>query len=223
MKYVKKEGKIESTFEVVTDGLDEIFETVMANCCYKVNGEFDLRFCGWSTKIDPKTNQMTEGPTLPNGAFQYVNITKYNYYTYDEHNDSLTITGTKIVAPKLAHILYDILTGEKGSVDELIKYANDPELIPLDERIKQQNKIINGISNTEADEKIAALKELKELIDRKKKNEYADTKKLRSLYRRAKECIKFRLISRTSLYENLVLPYNEVFVPENDEDSPRLG
>ena len=46
MKYVKKEGKIESTFEVVTDGLDEIFETVMANCCYKVNGEFDLRFCG---------------------------------------------------------------------------------------------------------------------------------------------------------------------------------
>ena len=89
--------------------------------------------------------------------------------------------------------------------------------------VKQQNRIINGISNTAADEKIAALKELKELIDRKKKNEYADTKKLRALYRKAKECIKFKLISRTSLYENLVLPYNEVFVPEDNEDTPRLG
>ena len=213
MKYVKKDGIEQSVFEVSTDGLKELLQSVMNACCYKAIGTYDLKYSGWSIKIDPKTNKITSGPKLPCGITEYIDIKNYRYYTYEEHDDSLEITGTKIVAPRLAYILQDILSGKNGSIEEFMAYADDPELIPIDERIEKQNRKVNSIDNLEPEEKMAALKELKELLDRKKKLEYVSSDSLRNFYNLAKEVIQLKLISRTTFYENVNLPYKEVFEP----------
>ena len=95
-----------------------------------------------------------------------------------------------------------------------MEYANDPELIPIDERIAKQNEVVNNINNSEPEAKINALKELKELLDRKKKLEYASPESLRGFYDYAKELIQFRLVSKTITYDDdAALPYKEIFEP----------
>jgi hypothetical protein len=217
MKYVQKNGNEQRVYEVTTDGLTEVLKSVMKTCCYKSIGSFDLNLCGWSIKIDPKTNKIISGAKLPCGVTEFVDIKSYRYYTYDEPNDSVVIDGTKIVAPRLAYILQGLISGkkqystQKDWLDQFMEYANDPELIPIDERIAQQNEVVNSISNSEPKAKIEALEELKELLDRKKKLEYASPESLRGFYDYAKELIQFRLLSKTITYDDdNALPYKEV-------------
>ena len=220
MKYVQKIGNEQKIYEVTTDGLAEVLKSVMKTCCYKSIGSFDLSLCGWSIKIDPKTNKIISGAKLPCGVTEFVDIKSYRYYTYDEHDDSVVINGTKIVAPRLAYILQGLISGkkqystQKDWLDQFMEYANDPELIPIDERIAKQNEVVNNINNSEPEAKINALKELKELLDRKKKLEYVNPEGLREFYNYAKELIQFRLVSKTITYDDdATLPYKEIFEP----------
>lgn len=221
MKYVKKEGNEESTYEVNTSGLKDVLKSVMKTCCYKAVGSFDLKYSGWSIKIDPKTNKVISGAKLPCGITEYVDIKSYNYYTYDEHDDAIVINGTRIVAPRLAYILQGLISGkkeydsQKDWIDQFMDYVNDPELIPIDERIAKQNEIVNSIDNSNPEAKIEALKQLKELLDRKKKLEYVNPEGLREFYNLAKELIQFKLISKTTTYDDVAVEsYKDVFEPK---------
>lgn len=204
MQLIDKKDNYERVYEVIInhEELTELLNKLVKNVSYRCNGEFvESR----STKVDTMNN--TVDLCLPNGDSVYENITNTRVKSEDcspcEYYDApYAIKGTKVVAPKLAYIIKGLLNGDERSLNDIVNYKSDSELISIDEQITLCDYKIDKISNSKCDEKINALKELKDLYYRKENKQYFDIELLKCFYERACCFIELKLISEKT-YKNV--------------------
>ena len=131
-----------------------------------------------SYKVDFKSKKIPNVSKckLPNGYPMYENLEK-------NHNKLKSYDGTEIVVPELAYIIRDFLIYEDAdSLQAILDYTYNDELIPIDNSIKDYNVLIDSLDNFDYDHKIHALKKLKTLCEKKKTGQYFDAKALQYYY-----------------------------------------
>ena len=84
------------------------------------------------------------------------------------HNDSIKIIGEKIIVPELVNIIQDILLEKDESIEGLLNYKDNDDIMHIDLRIENLNYFINTISNFDFSNKIQAINNLKQLCVGKK-------------------------------------------------------
>ena len=211
MKYEVTEGNVKKIYSVhfVKDQLNDILNGVCREACYKVKDDRHDMPSGakW------EKNKIIDGAKLPNGDPMFININSiYEYASnggYSYHNDSVGIDGTKVVVPKLAYILVDIINKKDCCLKELLDYANSPELVSIDKKISILNDKINKCSNTNYDEKIGLLEKMKELCEKKKNNHFFNASLLTTYYEETCSTILLELeeeiVTKTNVDEKVKL------------------
>lgn len=193
MIYREVTEKYERVYEVSydIDNLEELLQKIVNIVSYRIEGKFIER----SVKSKKELNSFA----LDKPGYMYQDIKNCSITTiYDELGDrcqALEFNATKICPPYLAHVVAAILRNEDGSVSKLLRYEDEEELIPIDQRILRLNNEINSIDNKDCDMKISALNALKELLEAKKKNRYYDAALLKNYYREALSLIELNMIS----------------------------
>ncbi len=157
--------------------LEKVLNEIVKKTSYRINFNEERSFSIRTEK-------------LPNGDDKYENIRIGHV-----QDRPCIIEGTEIISPRLAYIIGEILLGNPDSLNDLIDYKDNIELVPIDNRIDNINTIVNSLNNFDFDNKIAALKSLKDLCERKAANQYFDAKMLKEYYAQVSLIIKIRLAS----------------------------
>ena len=155
--------------------LEKVLNEIVKKTSYRINFNEERSFSIRTEK-------------LPNGDDKYENIRIGHV-----QDRPCIIEGTEIVSPRLAYIIEEILLGNPDSLNDLIDYKDNIELIPIDNRIDNINTIVNSLNNFDFDNKIAALKSLKNLCEKKAASQYFDAKVLQEYYFQVSSIIKIRL------------------------------
>ena len=155
--------------------LEKVLNEIVKKTSYRINFNEERSFSIRTEK-------------LPNGDDKYENIRIGHV-----QDRPCIIEGTEIVSPRLAYIIEEILLGNPDSLNDLIDYKDNIELIPIDNRIDNINTIVNSLNNFDFDNKIAALKSLKNLCEKKAASQYFDAKVLKEYYFQVSSIIKIRL------------------------------
>ena len=94
-----------------------------------------------------------------------------------------------------------------GSIEGLLNYKDNDDIMHIDLRIENLNYFINTISNFDFTNKIQAINDLKKLCEYKEKGYYFNTTLLQNYYIQVLNCIELNLTSEKILNQN-----NKVFL-----------
>ena len=195
MNYEVTNGNVKKIYSVHFDNekLEDVLNGVCREACYKVKDERLEMPSGakW------KENKIIDGAKLPNGDPMFININSIYEYTsnggYSYPNDSLGIDGTKLIVPKLAYILADLIDNKEGSLKEFLDYEHSPELISIDKKISILSARIDNVNNENYNRKIELLEQMKELCENKKNNHFFNASLLAIYYEEACSIIELHL------------------------------
>ena len=204
MQLVEKKDNVERVYDVIVynDKLTNLLDELVKNASYRCNGEFVENR---DTKIDSINKKVDL--FLPNGDNVYEDITGTRVKCedrspYEYYDAPYVIRGTKVVAPRLAYIIKGLIDNDDRCLDDMLNYKNNSELVSIDEQILLSDCKVDRIGNSKCDEKINALKELKDLYYRKENKQYFDIELLKCFYERACCFIELKLISEKT-YKNV--------------------
>ena len=200
MNYIEKKDNIEKEYDVSfsKSSMWGVLHRLVRQGSYRVKGDFDLP--------DRVKNEVTEDNihtkvVLANNDPMYEDVEKIFSYTsnnnYSYPYDTKAVTGTKVVAPKLAMHIRGMIEGIPTSLYDFLLYDSDEELIPIDEKIARANAKVDSIDNSNYEEKIQALKELGELCKAKENGEYFDPELIKSCYKEAYGLLELSLVRET--------------------------
>ncbi len=211
MQFVENKENIKRIYEITFDEneIKELIDKIVEFASYKVEGTHYIPY-EQTAMIDD--NEFKPLITLPNGKPIFTNIKKmYECATPDIsalHGEDVAFVGTRIIAPQLSIILKRILEGDEKALYDLVDYENNEELIPIETKVIKANKKVNEIDNYDVDNKIAALKELKKVLEKSKSEEFSNEFLLRNYYSKALALIRMHLISETVYKEEPEISLN---------------
>ena len=200
MEYILREGNIEREYKVEFDkeAMWNIINRLVRDGSYRVKGSFDLPY---ENRHEYKVGNLSKKLTLPNKDPLYEEVEEVYDYTSDSmcsyHGDTTAVKGVKVFAPKLAYLLRWMIEDIPCSVYDFTNYAQDEELIPIEEKIARANEKVDSISNFNHDEKVKALDELNELAIQKQTGQYFDTELLKECYEDAYNILNLSLVRET--------------------------
>ena len=225
MRYTEIKGNVHKTYEISFDKekLQSLLDEIIRNCSYGAVGEYNIDYGASSIKTNEKRTEIVSGAELLNGDPEYVNVTGISYYNYEHPGDSISIKGTKIVAPQLAYVVYKLLNQYQNSLYPLIEYPDNIELVPIDEQIETLNNQIKGMDDFDIDSKIEALKKLKELVYRRAHNEFFNPELLKSYYEQAISLVNFKLFTTTTYHEGPDYSFEQLFGKKEESVIASLG
>ena len=212
MEFIENNNYTERVYyvDINKDKLKELLNKIIKELNYKVYGEYILSN---DLEVDFKNKKIISGACLPNGDDLFVNIKDIYKFTssgqYSYHNDSIGIIGEKVIVPELVNIIQDILLEKDGSIEGLLNYKDNDDIMHIDLRIENLNYFINTISNFDFTNKIQAINDLKKLCEYKEKGYYFNTTLLQNYYMQVLNCIELNLTSEKFLNKN-----NKVFLKD---------
>lgn len=195
MKYEVTEGNVKKIYSIHFDKeeLTGVLNQVCREACYKVKDDRH----GMPIGAKYEGNEIISGAELPNGDPMFININKIYTYTSSGpksyHDDSVGIDGVKVIVPGLAYILADLLTNENADLQAFLNYETSTELISIDEKIDFLSNEIDECSNMNYDKKIQLLRVMKELCEKKEKNQFINAYLLKIYYENACSIIELHL------------------------------
>lgn len=194
-KRVLKDSNVEILFDVQYDAnkLKDLLDRIVKKASYREKGRFTAPYYARY-----ENNKFINDIVLPNGDSMYENIERISSF---DHDDYIEVVGVEVTPPRLAYIIDGILKNKEESIYDLMNYRDNPELIPITEKITKANKGIDEISNLDIDNKIGALERLKELCENKKKGKYFDTQLLSEFYVEALSLIDLSIVKETVVTE----------------------
>ena len=194
-KRVLKGSNVEILFDVQYDAdkLKDLLDRIVKKASYREKGRFTAPYYARY-----ENNKFINDIVLPNGDSMYENIERISSF---DHDDYIEVVGVEVTPPRLAYIIDGILKNKEESIYDLMNYRDNPELIPITEKITKANKGIDEISNLDIDNKIGALERLKELCENKKKGKYFDTQLLAEFYEEALSLIDLSIVKETVVTE----------------------
>ena len=212
MQYKKTIDNVEYVYDVLFDtkALQLLLNEIVRKCSYGAIGEYNFDYGASDLRNETDGIKMV-GHDLINGDPQYVNIQWFSHYRYEDPSDSVSICGTKIIQPKLADIVYGIINKKHASLEGLIDYPNNDELIPIDEQITSLNNGIKALGDFDIDDKISALNKLKELVYRKANNEFFNPELLKTYYERVLQLISLKLKETITHHDGPDYSFEQLF------------
>jgi len=210
MNYIEKKDNIEKEYDVSFSktSMWGVLHRLVRQGSYRVKGDFDLPD---SVKNEVTKDNIHTKVILANNDPMYEDVEKIYKYTSNSmcsyHDDTTAVTGTKVVAPKLARIIRGMIEDMPTSLYDFLLYDSDEELVPIDEKIARANAKVDSIDNSNYEEKINALKELGDLCKAKENGEYFDPELIKSCYKEAYNLLELSLVreTRTGLHSKMLM------------------
>ncbi len=210
MNYIEKKDNIEKEYDVnfSKTSMWAVLHRLVRQGSYRVSGDFDLPD---SVKNEVTIDNIHKKVILANNDPMYENVKKVFKYTSNSMGsypyDTKAVTGTKVVAPKLAMHIRGMIEGLPTSLYDFLLYDSDEELIPIDEKIERANAKVDSIDNANYEDKIKALNELGALYKAKENGEYFDPEIIKSCYKEAYDLLELSLVreTRTGLHSKMLL------------------
>ena len=149
-----------------------------ADYCIPDFDETDVKTFDYYKSIGEPMPRLTK-PTLYTFNPKYVNITELA----DGYDGRLHFHGSKLVPPKLAEVVHNLLYDHRDGLIKFLDYENDEELISIDEEMEDLERRANELNTAEElDEKLRLLSLLQCRRAAKSRGEFYDVEKLKRLY-----------------------------------------